>query len=112
VGMSSACTNPVFYGYWNESFRSEFAEIRKILVRTLCCRNFRFSTFFSRHNQGGVARFFLVHDTKTGKMYQIAIRNPKCPLNIPKNIPNGHKFINIFQSYALENIANCNFFVK
>jgi hypothetical protein len=25
-----------------------------------------------------VARFFLVHDTKTGKMYQMVIKFPKC----------------------------------
>jgi hypothetical protein len=34
-----------------------------------------------------VARFFLLHDTKTGKMYQMVIKYSKC-MSI---IPNGHK---------------------
>jgi MFS family permease len=33
--------------------------------------------FFSLRNR--VARFFLVHDTKTGKMYQMVIKYPKSP---------------------------------
>jgi hypothetical protein len=61
-----------------------------------------------------VARFFLVHDTKTGKnvpdeykMYQM---NTKCT-KWAQNIPNRHKifqmaikYINIFQTKALQNL--------
>jgi hypothetical protein len=42
IGMSSACTNPIFYGYWNESFRNEFSEIKNLLQRVLCCDNIRY----------------------------------------------------------------------
>jgi hypothetical protein len=48
-----------------------------------------------------VARFFLVHDTKTGKMYQMntklyqmVLKCPRCPYNIP----NSHK---IYQHFPI-----------
>ena len=37
IGMSSACSNPVLYGWLNENFRKEFKEIF-LSVRPPCCR--------------------------------------------------------------------------
>ncbi|KAK3932304.1 Neuropeptide F receptor [Frankliniella fusca] len=36
MGMSSACTNPMLYGWLNENFRKEFREILDV-VCALCC---------------------------------------------------------------------------
>jgi hypothetical protein len=61
-----------------------------------------------------VARFFLVHATKTGKMYQMRTKCTQCS----KNIPNLHKifqmaikYINIFLSKALQNVPKLGFLV-
>jgi hypothetical protein len=56
-----------------------------------------------------VARFFLVHYTRTGK----SIPNDQKAMiytNWPENIPNGQKYTNIFHSNALQNIPNLGFF--
>ena len=37
--MSSACINPIVYGYLNETFRAEFKEIGKTLKNALLARN-------------------------------------------------------------------------
>ena len=37
--MSSACINPIVYGYLNETFRAEFKEIGKTLKNALLVRN-------------------------------------------------------------------------
>ena len=41
IGMSSACINPIVYGYLNETFRAEFKEIGKTLKNALLARNCR-----------------------------------------------------------------------
>jgi hypothetical protein len=41
------------------------------------------------------------------KMYQMVIKHPKSPYNIP----NGHKYINIYQSKALQNLPKLVFLV-
>jgi hypothetical protein len=41
IALLAACTNPIFYGYWNESFRNEFAEINKIIWKKICSENLR-----------------------------------------------------------------------
>jgi hypothetical protein len=47
-----------------------------------------------------VARFFLVHDTKTGKMYQMNTKCTRWSQNFPNGrkicIPNGHKILEHF----------------
>ena len=37
--MSSACINPIVYGYLNETFRAEFKEIGKTLKNALLAKN-------------------------------------------------------------------------
>ena len=36
VGMSSACINPLLYGWLNENFRNEFLEIFNIFKSAFC----------------------------------------------------------------------------
>uniref|UniRef100_T1IW42 G-protein coupled receptors family 1 profile domain-containing protein n=1 Tax=Strigamia maritima TaxID=126957 RepID=T1IW42_STRMM len=40
IGMSSACSNPLLYGWLNDNFRKEFTEVFRTLAITLsaCCR--------------------------------------------------------------------------
>ncbi|KAJ1525272.1 hypothetical protein ONE63_010096 [Megalurothrips usitatus] len=47
MGMSSACTNPMLYGWLNENFRKEFKEIQAVACN-LCC-------FFRAASGGGGA---------------------------------------------------------
>jgi hypothetical protein len=61
-----------------------------------------------------VARFFLVHDTKTGKnapnehkMYQMVIKY----FNAYKIFQMAIKYINIFQSQAIQNLPKLGFLV-
>jgi hypothetical protein len=61
-----------------------------------------------------VARFFLVHDTETGKMYQMVLKYSKWPLNIPngpKIFQMAIKHINIFQSKDLRKLPKLGFLV-
>jgi hypothetical protein len=62
----------------------------------------------------GVARFFLVQNTKTGKIYQMTTKYIKWPLNIS----NGRKidqmvikYINIFHSKTLQTLPKLGFLV-
>jgi hypothetical protein len=59
-----------------------------------------------------VARFFLAHDTKTGKMYQMTTNytngHKLCQMDV--NIP-VIKYINIFRSKALQNLPKLGFLV-
>jgi hypothetical protein len=62
----------------------------------------------------GVARYFLVHDTKARKMYQMNTKRTK----LSQNIPNVRKifqmaiiYINIFPRKALQNLPNLGFIV-
>jgi hypothetical protein len=41
-------------------------------------------------------------------MYQVVLKYPKCLYNIP----NGHKYINIFLSKALQNLPKWNFWFE
>jgi hypothetical protein len=50
---------------------------------------------------GRVARFFLVHDTRTEKMYQMVINFSKCP----------NTYINIFQSKTTQNLPQSGFWI-
>jgi hypothetical protein len=64
--------------------------------------------------QSRVARFFLVHDTKTGKMYQISTVCTEWSQNIPnihKIFQMAIKYINIFQSEVLQFFAKPGFLV-
>jgi hypothetical protein len=62
-----------------------------------------------------VDRFFLVHDTKTGKMYQVNTNCTKWSLNIPnvhKIFQMAVKYINIFQSEDLDFFPNWDFWFE
>jgi hypothetical protein len=50
-------------------------------AKTICFQVVEF--MLKTHNYCRVARFFLVHDTKTGKMYQMNTKCTKCSSNIP-----------------------------
>ncbi|CAG7786981.1 unnamed protein product [Allacma fusca] len=52
IGMSSACSNPVLYGWLNENFRKEFRDIWSAL-KSCCCR-YRYSR--QNNNSGRVLR--------------------------------------------------------
>jgi hypothetical protein len=52
-------------------------------------------SLFASAFQYGVARFFLVQHTKTGKIYHITTKNTKCPLKIP----NGYKIDKVSIQY-------------
>jgi hypothetical protein len=61
-----------------------------------------------------IARFFLVHETKTGKMYQTSTICTEWSQNIPnvyKIFQMAIKYINIFQSEALEMFPESGFLV-
>jgi hypothetical protein len=65
-----------------------------------------------------VARFFLVHDTKTGKMYQMNTNDHKCTKwlcnipNVSKILQMSIQYLNIFQSKALKNSPKSGFLVR
>jgi hypothetical protein len=53
-----------------------------------------------------VARFFLVHDTKTRKMYQIKTKCNKWS----QNIPNGHKIYQHFPNHGPPKLTQISIF--
>jgi hypothetical protein len=62
-----------------------------------------------------VARFFLAHDTKTRKIYQMNTECTKCSWNIPKVrnvLQMDIKYINNFQSKALQNLPQLEFLLE
>jgi hypothetical protein len=81
--------------------------------RTICCHSW--SRIERRRAGIRVARFFLVHDTKTGKMYQMNTKCTKWSKNIPtvcKIFQMAIKCINIFQSRALQNLPKLGFWAR
>jgi hypothetical protein len=65
--------------------------------------------------QSRVARFFSIHDTKTGKMYQMNTKCTEWSLNISnlhKIFQMAIKYINIFQSKTLQNLPKLGFWFE
>jgi hypothetical protein len=61
----------------------------------------------------GCQIFFLAHDTKTAKMYQMNTKFTKWPQNSPNVRIISQlviKYINIFKSLALQNLSKLGFF--
>jgi hypothetical protein len=61
------------------------------------------------------ARFFLVQNTKTMKLYQMTMNYTKCPLNITKDRKMDKvfmKYTNIFHCKTIQNLSKFGFWVR